>query len=71
MSFLGLSFLFTDYRTIMPSTVVIVAGTAAHVFLPTDNVQSCLSTRFVQTHIPWKSLGSLALPLLSWLSPLL
>ena len=58
MSFLGLSFLFPDYRTIMPSTVVTVAGTAAHVFLPTDVVQSCLSTRFVQTHIPWKSRSS-------------
>ena len=45
-------------KTIMPSTAVTVAGTAAHVFLSNDVVQSRLSTCFVQTHIPRKSRSS-------------
>ena len=53
MSFLSLPGLLK--KTPMPSTVVTVAGTAAHVFLSNDVVQSRLSTRFVQTHIPRKS----------------
>ena len=45
-------------KTTMPSTAVTVAGTAAHVFLSNNVVQSRLSTRFVQTHIPRKSRSS-------------
>jgi hypothetical protein len=45
-------------KTIMSSTAVTVAGIAAHVILSNDVVQSCLSMRFLQTHIPRKSRSS-------------
>ena len=56
MSFLSLPGLLK--KTPMPSTVVTIAGTAAHVFLSNDVVQSRLSMCFIQTHIPRKSRSS-------------